>query len=173
VNAYYDRWVTGCTEVMESFAPHLPDLRLLLVSVYSKLKDVYADPLQYGFTRTSIAALDDPLLIDKSFAGPGADYLFWDASHPTSKTHKLIARWHSDALTNAVLETVESSLSAGSLNLQMSHLLIGRDYTLQTSIDLTNWNDVQTFTASAGTNQVSQALAIGTSSVFYRLQWQP
>jgi len=41
----------------------------------------------------------------------------------------------------------------------MNHLLIGRDYTLQTSSDLTSWNDVQTFTASAGTNQVTQSLS--------------
>ena len=55
----------------------------------------------------------------------------------------------------------------------MKHLLIGRDYTLQTSADLQRWEDIYTFTASAGTNQVTQLLSAEAASVFYRLQWKP
>jgi len=156
---------------MNKYSQTKPDLRMLLLDVWPKINEVRANPTRYGFTVTTIGALDDPALADKSFTGPGADYLYWDF-HGTSKLHKLIASWHLDVLTNSILEKLEVQLTNGSAMIAMSHLLIGRDYTLQNSSDLTSWNDVQTFTASAGINQVSQALETGTRSAFYRLQWQ-
>jgi len=44
-----------------------------------------------GFTKKSIDALSDVTLLDKSFDGPGAKYVFWDPIHPTSKSHAYIA----------------------------------------------------------------------------------
>jgi phospholipase/lecithinase/hemolysin len=38
-----------------------------------------------------LGALEDPSLTDKSFTGPGADYVFWDIIHPTTKVHALVA----------------------------------------------------------------------------------
>jgi len=99
--------------------------------------------------------------------------VFWDSLHATSKLNALESRWTVEALTNAAPETLEAHTAGGSLTLQMNHLLVGRDYTLQTSSDLASWHDAQTFTASAGTNEVSQTLETGTRSAFYRLQWQP
>jgi hypothetical protein len=54
----------------------------------------------------------------------------------------------------------------------MNHLQIGRDYTLQASSDLSQWQDVEIFTASAGTNQWTTASG-GAAATFYRLKWQP
>ena len=174
--ASYSEFKRRCNEafreVTKTFSRTRPDLRIVWVDIFAKLNDVLANPAEFGFTETTIGALDDAALTDKSFTGPGADYVFWNNAHPTAKLHNLIARWTLEALTNAAPETLEASLSATALKVEMNHLLIGRDYTLQTSSDLANWNDVQTFTASAGTNQVSQALETGTRSAFYRLQWQ-
>ncbi len=55
-------------------------------------------PTEYGFTKSDVGALDDGALIDKSFAGPGADYVFWNGLHGTSKLHALIASWTLDSL---------------------------------------------------------------------------
>lgn len=54
------------------------------------LLDHYAD---YGFVNATLGALNDPSLTDKSFDGPGANYVFWDMDHYTTKVHELIAQW--------------------------------------------------------------------------------
>jgi len=159
-------------QAVNTYAQTRADLRIVWLDMYPKLGDVEANPSKYGFTTSTIDALSDTSFADKSFTGPGADYVFWDPLHPTSRVHQLIALWHLEALTNAVSERLEANLANSSATVAMNHLLIGRDYTLQTSSDLKRWNDVQTFTASAGTNQVSQALETGTRSTFYRLRWQ-
>ena len=158
--------------MMEALHRIHSDLRLYLVDVYSKLDDVLGHPDQFGFTETKIDALGDTNLTEKSFTGPGADYVFWDALHPTSKLYKLMASWHLEALTNVVLERLEAKLVNSSATVAMNRLLIGRDYTLQTSSDLANWNDVQTFTASAGTNQWSGGFG-ESAPKFFRLSWTP
>jgi phospholipase/lecithinase/hemolysin len=158
---------------MDSFSRTHHDVRLYFVDLYSLWDEISTHPDVFGFTHIARDALGDTSLTDKSFTGPGADYLLWNPSHPTSKFHKLLASRHVDTLANAVLERLEAKLATGSATIAMKHLLIGRDYTLQTSSDLANWNDVQTFTASAGTNRVTQALSAEAASVFYRLQWQP
>jgi hypothetical protein len=46
-----------------------------------------------GFTHATVGALNDPSLSDKSFSGPGANYVFWDSQHPTAKAHAVVAQW--------------------------------------------------------------------------------
>ena len=155
---------------MNTYSQTKPELRILSLDVLPKFNDVLSNPAQYGFTKTDIDALHDTSLTNKSFAGPGANYVFWDGGHVTSKLNELFATWHLEVLMNSILETLDVKLDSGSPNIQMNHLLIGRDYTLQRSTDLSHWSDVQTFTASAGTNQVTQATS-GEPTLFYRLQW--
>jgi phospholipase/lecithinase/hemolysin len=160
-------------EVMKSYSSSRPDLRLLFLDMQPKFEAVLANPADYGFSNADIDALEDPALSDRTFNGPGADYVFWDKwGHPTSKLHKLLAQWHLETINNSILEELELRTSGPSPTLQMNHLLIGRDYTLQYSGDLEAWRDVERFTAAAGTNQWS--IAFGQDPVrFYRLTWQP
>jgi phospholipase/lecithinase/hemolysin len=172
--AAYNEYVKGADaafiDVMNAFGRARPDLRILSFNVMSNVIDVMADPAPYGFTQTSLDALYDPSLLDKSFTGPGANYMFW-GWHPTSKLHRLITAWHMGVLTNSVLETLDVNLLGGSTIVQMNHLQIGRDYTLQKSTDLSIWSDVQTFTASDGVN-LWTGNASGPTTRFYRLKWQ-
>jgi phospholipase/lecithinase/hemolysin len=168
---YVARFNAAFLDLVDRYSQTKPDLRILFVDVLSKLNDVLANPAQYGFTKTTIGALDDPALTDKTLAGPGADYVFWNVLHPTTKLHKLMAAWHLEALTNSILEKLGMPIVGGSPNIQMNHLQIGRDYTLQTSTELQTWTDVQTFTASAGTNWWSGSIG-NDSSGYFRLKWQ-
>lgn len=147
-----------------------PDLRLVVADLYSDLNVVQDHYSDYGFTKVFPNALDDTNLVDKTFNGPGKDYAYWDGLHATSKLNELIAGWGLDALTNAVLETIELKVVQGAPTLQMNHLQIGRDYTLQSSPDLMQWEELATFTSSAGTNQWSEA-SPGQTATFYRLTW--
>ncbi len=174
--AKYSEYTAGLNaafiNTMNTYSQTKPDLRIVFVDFFQKLNDVLANPAQYGFTQTIIDALHDPLLTNKSFTGPGADYVFWDDLHGTSKLNQLIAAWHLEALTHSILETLDVTISNGSPNIQMKHLLIGRDYTLQGSTNLSNWQDIQAFTAAAGTNRWTGAAA-AVPAAFYRLKWQP
>jgi phospholipase/lecithinase/hemolysin len=170
-SGYISLFNAGFGDAMTAYTQRKPDLRLLFVDMFSKLNDVLAHPSQYGFTKTDIDALGDPSLTDKSFTGPGADYVYWESVHPTSKFHELTAGWHLETLTNSVLEELAVTIAGGSPNIQMNHLQIGREYTLEKSLDLTNWGDVTTFTASAGTNIWQTALGNGPN-VYIRLKWQ-
>ena len=109
---------------------------------------------------------------DTSFDGPGEAYMFWDGLHGTSHFQALVSDWTFEALTNAVLERVSAQLSQGraQLSIQMNYLQIGRAYTLQSTADFGAWQDVATWTATAGTNQwTSSTKAV---PAFYRLKWQ-
>jgi len=169
--SYELRFQTGFYDAMRTFSQTKPDLRLISVDVLSKLYDVVANPSLFGVTKTEIDALDDTSLTNKSFTGPGADYMFWNSAHPTTKVHRQIAAWNVEALTNSVLEELGATLANGFASIRMNRLLIGRDYTLQTSSDLKAWNDVQTFTAAAGTNQWSGADS-NSESGYFRLKWE-
>jgi hypothetical protein len=166
---YCTLYNTGFSIAMNAFSQTKPDVRIVWVNMFSKLDEVLANPAEYGFTQTTIGALDDPALTNKSFTGPGADYVWWNRLHVTSKLHELISIWNSEALTNSVLEELSLGSVVGPPIVQMNHLQIGRDYTLQKSTDLNTWSDVQTFTASTGTNLWTGAPS-GPTPEFYRLK---
>jgi phospholipase/lecithinase/hemolysin len=151
---------------MTTYTQTRPDLRILYVDTWSKLNDVRSNPALYGFTVVNIDALDDPALTNKSFNGPGADYLYWGNYHPTSKLQKLIAAWHSEALTNSILEKLKAHIANGSPSIQMDHLQIGRDYMLEKSTDLQTWQPIILFTATAGTNSWAQPESTEPTSYF-------
>jgi phospholipase/lecithinase/hemolysin len=168
---YIGRYHAGLYQAFDLLSRSRPDLRILSYENATKMEDVLAHVSEYGFTVWSVDALDDPALTDKSFTGPGADYFFWDANHGTSKLHKLVTNWHLEALAKPI-EELEAKMVGQAFTLQMNHLQIGRDYTLQKSPDLKAWSDVQTFTASAGTNQWSSALG-NDPAAYFRLTWEP
>jgi hypothetical protein len=168
--AYIERYNTAAIDSINMYSRTRPDLRLLLFGWAPKRDQVLANPAQYGFTKTDISALDDPALTDKSFTGPGADYMYWDGRHATSKLHKLIAAWNLEVLANSIVEELDMMSPTGSPTIRMNHLQIGRGYTLQESVDLRNWQEAFSFTASAGTNQWTAPSGHATPT-FYRLKW--
>jgi thermolabile hemolysin len=171
LSEYIARFNAGFVEAMNAYSQSSPDLRILFVDLFSKFNDVLANPAQFGFTKTTVDALGDTNLANKSFTGPGADYAFWDGLHATSKLHESMAAWHLEALTNSILEKLDVTITGSSPNIQMNRLLIGRDYTLQSSTNLNNWQDIQTFTAAAGTNQWTGIIG-NLGANYFRLKWQ-
>jgi phospholipase/lecithinase/hemolysin len=169
---YSARFKVQFSNTMAGYTAARPDLRLLFFDGAPKWNEILNDPVRFGFTNTTVSALSDTNLVDKSFTGPGALYLNWDDGHATTKAHSLMAQWNLDILTNTILETLEATITNGPPTLRMNHLQIGRDYTLQTSVDLSRWHDVQTYTAAGGTNQWTAA-SVSATPVFYRLKWQP
>jgi len=75
---------------MEGVARKYPNARIASVDDFSLVDDIVANPSTYGFTVVNDDALD--ALGDPTFDGPGADYLFWDVIHPTTKAHGWVAQ---------------------------------------------------------------------------------
>jgi phospholipase/lecithinase/hemolysin len=81
------------TKTLNSIRAANPGLILIGTDIYTQLNNLVANPAAAGFTQATVDALDDTNLANKSFTGPGSDYVFWDPRHPTSLTHGLIADW--------------------------------------------------------------------------------
>ena len=76
---------------ISSLQARFPDSKIFGCDIYSGMNLVLSHPSTYGFTKTNVAALGDTQLPNKLFGGPGANYVFWDQVHPTTKMHSLFA----------------------------------------------------------------------------------
>jgi thermolabile hemolysin len=143
-----------------------PGLRIYVLDNNLGLSIVLNAPATYGFTVTTNGALEDPNLTDKRFTGPGADYVFWDVVHPTTKL---------DAMTAAVAfgsVAVQLKIAPGGTNLSLfvRNLYPTLPYTIQTSTDLTRWSNYDTFTATATNTAVVVTNGAG-KNMFYRVAY--
>lgn len=149
-----------------------PDLQLVNLDVYGKFDTLLGNLGSNGFTRADPDALSDTALADKSFTGPGADYVFWDPIHPTTRAHALVADWMYSALpvVEPPLETLNLAFNGGGLQLNFTNLRPGQLYTLQTSSNLVDWADAGTLSATNAAQTWSGTLDFDAQS-FFRLKW--
>jgi thermolabile hemolysin len=147
-----------------------PSLKLFHCDTFAAEKSVLASAAAYGFTEWNIDALADVRLLDKSFGGPGANYVFWDPVHPTTKTHAMVADWF-----HGIVAPMSPRLAligdASSWKLACSQLHVTRTYTLQRTADLRTWDNAQTFLCVTP-NQLL-ALTNNLPCAFFRLNWTP
>lgn len=141
-----------------------PGLRIYLMNANQLGTNVTDSPAAYGFTVVSIGALQDTTLTNKSFNGPGADYLYWDQIHPTTKLHALVAAMAYD-LVGVGLKLAGN---APTLNLTVTNLYPGFQYSIQGSSNLLTWTNYQTFTASSTNLNLHVTNAAGQAA-YYRV----
>src|SRR5438034_8443586 len=155
---------------LNQLQPAYPALKLFRCDVYGSVNYILHNASAYGFTETEIDALSDVTLLDKSLDGPGANYIFWDPIHPTTKAHALIADWFHAAVAplSARLAVATKTMP---LELRASELHLTKTYTLQTTTNLNNWSDVQTFVCVT-TNQ-TLTITNDVSKAFVRLKRAP
>jgi len=151
---------------LTNVAQHNPGLRIYALNDNVAFSNLLSASATFGLTVTTNGALEDPNLTDKSFTGPGADYLFWDSIHPTTKVDALTAAGAFQAVS-AQLNLPHNNAES---NLLVLHLFPGLPYTVQSSSNLLTWTDYQTITPS-GTN----ASVIWTNGpktqLFYRVKY--
>jgi len=75
-----------------------PNVTIYSADIYLGEKMILKNYKADGFKKKSPDALSDIRLLDKSFDGPGAKYVFWDPIHPTTKAHGIISDWFYAAL---------------------------------------------------------------------------
>ncbi len=142
-------------------------LRLYLMDDYVGLSNILSAPATYGFTVTMKGALEDPSLTDKSFNGPGANYVFWDAVHPTTKLNALTGTTAFEAVA-AELNIVRSGTN---FTLTASNLYPTLPYTIQSSTNLTTWSNYLAFTATSTNATMTLTNQPGKRGTFYRVSY--
>lgn len=75
-----------------------PGLEVYLLDAHRDVNYVTDHYTEYGFVNSTAGALNTTAFEDKSFDGPGANYIFWDKDHYTTKMHSLIAQWAQQVL---------------------------------------------------------------------------
>jgi phospholipase/lecithinase/hemolysin len=160
VAAFNTQLASAVSNVMQQ----APGLRIYVADNNHMSSNIISAPMSYGFTVSTIGALEDSNLTDKSFTGPGANYVFWDPVHPTTKGHAMIA-----ALAfQCVGVQLNVARNGANLNLTADNLYPGLPYTIQSSANLTTWSNYQTFTATNTNAVVVLTNGPGTKS-FYRV----
>jgi phospholipase/lecithinase/hemolysin len=142
-----------------------PGLDVRVAGFFLSFDVIFEQAAAFGFTKTTVAAWHDDELTDKSYAGPGANYLFWDNVHPTSQFHALMARGIANDLIPARLEI---SATASGPKLSFRDLRLGRDYCVERSSDLVGWTKGDCFQATDFNREYSPDLLPAPAS-FYRI----
>lgn len=152
---------------MARLSAQLPALRLVHLDVYRPMKNLLRDARSYGFTEVNIDALADVTLLDKSFDGPGSNYLFWDPIHPTTKAHALLADWF-----QAAVAPMQPRLSLAGLgpiwSMTAESLHASKTYSLERSSLSMNWSNVATFVPVGSTR--TWTVTNASPAAFYRLR---
>jgi phospholipase/lecithinase/hemolysin len=150
----------------------LPNVRLLRLDFSRRWLEFLDQAVSLGFTRVDTGATLDPSLKDKSYTGPGKDYVFWDWAHTTTRTHAVWAQWFEEVATQARTESLRLVVRNNSLALEPSKLKPGRKYTLETSDNLRAWTPKESFMAVEGTNALEIVPAPSGPTVrLFRLAW--
>jgi phospholipase/lecithinase/hemolysin len=141
-----------------------PGLRIYLEDNNLAFGIILSNYAAFGFTVDSIGALQDPNLTNKSFTGPGADYVFWDPIHPTTKVDILTAAaaWQSVAVELNIVH------GGSQLNLVVSNLYPSLPYTIQSGTNLVTWSNYQTITAT-NTNAIFILTNAPGAKAYYRV----
>lgn len=156
---------------LDKVAAARPDLRLYRVDFYTQVRALLKNYRAYGFTNAEEDALAD-LTVDKSFDGPGRNYVFWDPIHPTTKAHAIVAEWFYETLIGPQPLLTRLTPGPGSMSLTVGGAQIGRTYVVQRSGDLATWTDVQSVFA-ATVPPPSVTLTNDPPRGFFRLKVQP
>ncbi len=143
-----------------------PGLRIYPMDDNSLFARIISTPATFGITVTTNGALEDPNLTDKSFTGPGANYLFWDTLHPTTKVHALLAT----LAYQGVGVQLYLARNGTNFNLTILNLEPGLPYYIQSSTNLSLWSDTQTLTA-ASTNAIVVVTNGPGTKTFYRVRY--
>jgi phospholipase/lecithinase/hemolysin len=166
VNSKVAAFNTQCVSAVTNVMQQVPALRIYVADNNQMSSNIISAPATYGFTVSTIGALQDPGLTDKSFTGSGANYVFWDPVHPTTKGHAMIA-----ALAfRCVGVQLNLARNGTNLNLTVNNLYPSLSYTIQSSTNLTTWSNYQTFTAN-NTNAVTVLTNGPGTRSFYRVRY--
>ena len=144
----------------------LPALTIYSPDLFTQFETLLANLTAYGLVNTTVDALDDPTLTDKSTNGPGANYIFWDTLHPTTKVQSLMA----EQVFLLMSPRISSFTHAGTSNrLDLANLPVGAAFALETSTNLITWRTNLSITATSAIQTIN--LQTNANQLFFRLKF--
>jgi len=166
------------TNTIHRALANCPGLVIYVPDYYALLADLLAFPANYGVTNAlmngvSIDAIDDTSLTNKSFNGPGANYIFWDYADPTAKVHYLMAGVAQQLISPAKIGQLTTF--PGSNRLDLVNVPVYTNSPLNglvlvsTNLALGNWRTNLTFSTTNTSQSVWSTNASPQS--FYRLKF--
>ncbi len=164
---------TGFANSLAQAQSTLPGLAIHVPDVSALFDDAVANPANYGLVNAlengrTIDALSDFALTDKSLAGPGANYIFWDYLDPTAKAHAIIADLAHELVSPVRINTL-AIVNGGNVQLELSNLPIGLDGFVQGSGNFGDWPVAATIQSTAATLTIQVPVAGPVQ--FYRLRF--
>jgi len=135
-----------------------PGLTIVVPDYFSLLNNLLAHPTDYAllnalYNLLNIDALFNPLLLDKSLNGPGANYIFWDPTDPTAKVHFIMASIAQQLVSPARINGLAQV--NGSNRLDLVNLPVGMNGFLDGSTNLASgWTTVTNFNSSTTTASI-------------------
>ena len=73
-----------------SFSTAHPDATVTAWDVYTQFQDMLSNPGSYGFTNTTVAALNNNTLYPGVVVADPNSHVFWDETHPTAAGHLIL-----------------------------------------------------------------------------------
>lgn len=160
------------TTLINRIKTNCPGITIYVPDIFTLFNNILTNAAGYGLTNAlyqgqSIDALEDPALSNKSTNGPGANYIFWDATDPTAKAHEVIADVVQQFISPVKIANITSLNSSNRLD--FANLPIGLAGFVEGSTDFVNWASVQTI---PGTNAPQFTLLPTAGPMqFYRLRF--
>jgi phospholipase/lecithinase/hemolysin len=172
-NFFRDRVIsfnTQFTTAMNTLAASKVDLKIIIPDVFNFFEQVQVSPALYGMLNPVPNNAAVIYLADKSFTGPGANYMFWDSWHPTAKFQMYLAAFIQQIISPVKVNSV--SLSGLNVQIQLANIPLGRAGSIQGSANLQPpWAEDYPFTESfvaGGSTTKTYTFATSGSKRFYR-----
>jgi phospholipase/lecithinase/hemolysin len=160
------------TTLINQIQTNCPNITIYVPDMFTLLNNILAHAADYGLTNAlylgqSIAALEDPLLRNKSTNGPGTNYIFWTTSDPTAKLHARVADVVQQLISPVQISKITSLNSSNRLDL--ANIPIGRNGFVEGSTNFTSWTTLANITS---TNATQPAFVPASDPLqFYRLRF--
>lgn len=149
-----------------------PALTIVVPDYFTLLANLLAHPSDYGVVNPllnqgngllSVDALNNPLLLDKSLNGPGANYVFWDPTDPTAKVHYMMANMAQQIISPVQISNL--TMLGGSNRLDVVNAPIGMTGSIEATTNLLmGWTAKANFTVTSTVQSVFVPVATAQNS---------
>jgi len=160
---------TGFDTLTSNLVGSLPGLTLHVPDSLALFDDLLANPAEYGITNTTSYAIFD--YYPPALAGPGADYLFWDDTHPTAKVQKHLADLVQQMLSPMLINSITSA--NGTNELGMVNVPAGEAGEVEGGTNFVDWTSIHSFTntTTSGTVAIPESGPMEFYRVLFPLDW--
>lgn len=154
--------------ILSNAVATLPGLKIVTPDIFTLLDNIYSNPTNFGLIFPPLE--EAHTAIGQGYTvlnGPGADFMFWDDTHPTAKFQMYIADKAQQLLSPAIISNITSVNTSNQLDL--ASLPVGRNGVVEVSTNFVDWSA----SADIATTNLNQSILVNAPGEhgFYRLRF--